>query len=84
MIAGDIIGIAAGAAVSGAPVDVNTTGVWELSKVGAEAFALGAKVYWNGTSKLATTSASGATLIGVAVAAAAASTATVRVRLSGF
>ena len=84
VIAGDIIGIAAGAAASCAPVDVNTSGVWELSKVGAEAFALGGKVYWNGTTKLATSTSSGATLIGVAVAAAAASTATVRVRLSGF
>lgn len=84
VIAGDIIGIAAGAAASGQPVDVNTSGVWDLSKVSANAFALGAKVYWDATAKLATSTASGNTLIGVAVAAAGASTAAVRVRLSGF
>ena len=84
VIAGDIKGIAAGAAASGQPVDVNTSGVWDLSKVSANAFALGAKVYWDASAKLATSTASGNTLIGVAVAAAGASTASVRVRLSGF
>lgn len=84
VIAGDIKGIAAGNAASGAPVDVATTGVFELPKVGADAFTLGAKVYWDATAKLCTTTSSGNTLLGVAVAAAAASTATVRLRLSGF
>ena len=84
VIAGDIRGIAQGDAISGAPVDVSTRGVWELPKVAANAFTLGAKVYWNGTDALATTTASGNTLLGVAVEAAAADTATVKLRLSGF
>lgn len=84
VIAGDIKGIAQGDAASGAPVDVKTSGVWELPKVGANAFTLGGKVYWNAGDELATTTASGNTLLGVAVAAAGASTATVLVRLSGF
>lgn len=84
VIAGDIKGIAQGDAISGAPVDVATRGVWELPKVAANAFTLGAKVYFNSTDALATTTASGNTLLGVAVEAAAADTATVKLRLSGF
>ena len=82
VIAGNIIGIAAGNAANGAPVDVVTSGVFELPKVAANAFTLGAPVYWDGT--LATSTASGNTKIGVAVAAAVASTGAVRVRLSAF
>jgi len=84
VIAGDIKGIAQGDAESGKPVDVKTVGVWELPKVGANAFALGGAVYWDATAKLATTTSSGNTKLGVAVEAAAASTAAVKVRLSGF
>ena len=84
VIAGDIRGIAQGDAAAGAPVDVATSGVWELPKVAAGAFALGGKVYWIGADGLATSTASGNTLLGVAVEAAAAGTATVKLRLSGF
>lgn len=84
VIAGEIKGIAAGHAASGAPVDVQTSGVFDLPKVAANSFTLGAAVYWNATAGLATSTASGNTRLGVAVEAAAASTATVRIRLSGF
>ncbi|SEM87051.1 Predicted phage recombinase, RecA/RadA family [Gemmobacter aquatilis] len=84
VLAGNIIGIANGAAASGADVDVTTTGVFALPKVGADAFTLGAPVYFNTTTKLATTTASGNTEIGTAVAAAVAGSATVRVRLKAF
>lgn len=84
VIAGDIKGIAQGDAASGAPVDVSTVGVWELPKVAANAFTLGAKVYWAAGTGLATTTAASNTLLGVAVAAAPASAGTVAVRLSGF
>lgn len=84
VIAGNIVGIAAGAAGAGDLVDVVVTGVFELPKVAANAFTLGAVVYWNATSKLATSTASGNTKLGVAIEAAPADTASVRVRLSGF
>lgn len=84
VIAGDIKGIAQGDAAIGAPVDVATVGVWELPKVAANAFTLGAAVYWAAGTGLATTTAASNTLLGVAVQAAAADTATVAVRLSGF
>ncbi|MCC6517924.1 MAG: DUF2190 family protein [Tabrizicola sp.] len=84
VIAGKIVGVAAGAADSGKPVDVVTEGVFDLPKVGANAFTLGADVYWDATDKLATTTSSGNTRLGVAVAAAGSGAATVRVRLTGF
>lgn len=82
--AGSIIGITAGSAAAGQPVDVIVTGVFQLPKVAANNITLGAPVYWDATAKLATTTASGNTKIGVAVEAAAASTGTVKLRLSGF
>jgi len=78
--------MAAGNAASGAAVDVHTDGVWELPKVAVDAFTLGALVYYDAATKLATVDDDdGAnTQIGVAVAAAANGGASVRVRLSGF
>lgn len=84
VIAGAIIGIAAGAAAIGDSLDLVTTGVFELPKVGANAFTLGAAVYWDDTANLATVTDTGNTKIGVAVAAAGAGAAAVKVRLSGF
>lgn len=84
VIAGSIIGIAAETVEAGQPVDVDVVGVFQLPKVAADAVTLGAPIYWNAGSKLATVTASGNTKLGVATEAAAASTGTVRVRLSGF
>lgn len=84
VITGDIKGVAAGSAASGAPVDVETEGVFDLPKVGANSFGLGAKVYYDTATKLCTTTSSGNTLLGVAVAVAGSGLATVKVRLSGF
>lgn len=84
VIAGDIVGIAVGDAAISAPVDVKCSGVWELPKVAANNFALGAKVYWDAGDELATTTSLDNTLLGVATVAAPADTASVRVRLSGF
>lgn len=82
VIAGGIVGIAQNDALTGALVDVATTDVWELAKVGADAFALGDPVYWDDTANLATVTTTGNTLIGVAIAAAGAGVATVKVRLN--
>lgn len=84
VIAGDIKGIAQGDAATGSPVNVVTVGVWRLPKVGANSFGLGARVYHASASGLATTTASGNTLLGVAVEAAPTHSASVKVRLSGF
>lgn len=81
---GLIFGIACSTAESGDDVDVDTVGVYDLVKVSANAFAVGAAVYWDDTAKVATSTSTDNTKIGVAVAAAANPSATVRVRLSGF
>ncbi|BBU54061.1 hypothetical protein KU6B_03260 [Mameliella alba] len=84
VIAGEIVGIALGGATSGDPVDVATCGVFELSKVAADAIDLGDVIYWDASAGLATITATDNTKLGVAVAAAGTGTGAVRVRLSGF
>lgn len=80
---GAIFGVAQIDAVSGADVDIVTTGVHALPKVAALAIAVGDKVYWDNTAKLVNKTAASNTLIGVAVAAAANPSGTVNVRLNG-
>lgn len=80
VIVGEIIGVAAAGAAIGESVDVVTEGVFELSKA-AEAFAVGAAIYWDSASKLATSTATDNTKIGVAIEAAAAGDATACVKL---
>lgn len=81
--AGLIFGVAAGDALSGTDVDLVTVGVFDLPKVSTDVFAVGAAVYWNETTKLVTSTASGNTKIGVAVTAAVNPSGTVNVRLNG-
>jgi len=81
--AGLIFGVATADALSGADVDLVTVGVFDLPKVSTDVFAVGAAVYWNDTTKLVTSTASGNTKIGVAVTAAANPSGTVNVRLNG-
>jgi predicted RecA/RadA family phage recombinase len=83
MKVGSIFAVASGAAAGGAAVEGVTCGVFDLPKVAAQAWTLGAKVHWDDTAKLATTTATGNTLIGVAVADAANPSSVGRVRLNG-
>lgn len=82
VIVGDLHGIASINAAEGTDLVFVTEGVFELPKVAANAFTVGAKVYYGSAAKLVTTTATGNTLIGVAVAAAAASTGSVNVKLT--
>lgn len=82
VVVGSIFGVANGDALSGEPVDIDVVGVFTLPKVSALAIAIGDKVYWDDTNKLATKTASGNTAIGVATSVAANPSATVDVRLS--
>lgn len=70
-IIGALIGVATVTAAAGTPVAFKTTGVFELPKVSAQAWTIGALIYWDGTAKNATTTSSGNTLIGFATEAAA-------------
>jgi predicted RecA/RadA family phage recombinase len=80
---GSIVAVATSAALSGATVEGITTGVVDLAKVSAQAWTVGALIYWDDSAKLTTTTSTSNMLIGVAVAAAANPSATGRVRLNG-
>jgi len=68
-LVGTLFGVAGFDAVSGATVELHCKGVWDLVKVGSQAWTVGALIYWDDTNKRCTTGASGNTLIGKAVAA---------------
>lgn len=71
VLVGVLFGIATNAALSGAEVEIKRTGVFEHAKNSAEAWTVGAKVYWDNTAKVFTTTATSNTLVGAAAAAAA-------------
>lgn len=66
---GSIFGVASTALDNAATGEFVTEGVFDLAKVGSQAWTVGAKIYWDNTNKYCTTTASGNTLIGVAVTA---------------
>ncbi|WP_370303543.1 DUF2190 family protein [Pseudooceanicola sp.] len=67
-LSGTLFGICTGAIADGETGTIKTTGVFELPKVGSQAWTVGAKIYWTSGGN-ATTTASGNTYIGVAYAA---------------
>ena len=82
VVIGSIFGIALGSALSGASVDLATTGVFTMAKVSALAIAVGDIVYFDNATKLVNKTSSGNTRIGLAVTAAANPSGTVQVRLA--
>lgn len=82
VLAGTLFGVAATSADSGAAVEIKTTGVFTLPKTNAQAWTVGAAIYWDG-SKCTTSDGSGANAkIGIAVEAAPNPSAVGMVRLS--
>lgn len=83
---GQIFGICANDALSGAELVIKTRGVFEITKIGSQAWAVGALVYWDDTNKRCTTVSTGNLLIGVAVVAvgSGAGETTGTVRLNGI
>lgn len=84
-LVGSLFGIAMSDAASGADVVLQTSGVVTHAKTSAQAWTVGARIYWDDSAKVMTTAAaSGANkLVGVATAAAANPSATGTVLLSG-
>jgi len=82
VLVGSLFGIAAGDAAENENVEVQTCGVFELSKA-TGAVTQGAKIYWDNTNKNVTTTATANTLIGAATVAAVSGDATVQVKLNG-
>jgi len=83
VLVGSLFGIAGHDALSGAPVEIHFSGVYTLPKLEAQAWTVGAKVYWDDTNKHLTTAATGNKLVGAAVQAAANPSTTGVVRLDG-
>lgn len=84
VIAGALAGVALGAAATGEKLDVALSGVFRVGKVATDALAVGAAVYWDAGSSLATSDDdSGANaLLGHAFEAAGNPSATVAARLA--
>lgn len=81
---GAFIGVAATTEVAGAPVTLKLGGVFELTKISAQAWAVGDLIYMNTTSRaLTNVSATGLVLVGAATEVAANPSAVGRCRLNG-
>jgi predicted RecA/RadA family phage recombinase len=85
LLVGSIFGVATGAALNGAAVEAALVGVFDLTKVGSQAWSPGDRVYWDNTAKQTTKTASGNTLIGTATDAVGSGAGETigRVRLNG-
>lgn len=85
LLVGTQFGIAVSAALSGASVEVMTTGVFDVAKADSQAWTMGAAIYWDNSAKVFTTTSSANTLVATAVLAVAstAGLTTGRVRLKG-
>jgi len=71
LLVGSIFGVASGTAALGETVETALVGVFDLTKIGSQAWAAGGKGYWDNTNKRCTTVATDNTLVGVAVEAVA-------------
>lgn len=69
VLQGTLFGVAAGDIANGAEGEIQTVGVFTLPKIGAQAWTVGAAIYWDATNLRCTTTATGNTLIGKAVVA---------------
>lgn len=83
VLAGAVGGVAQETVASGALVALVRRGVFELPKATGQAWTVGAKLYWDATNSVFTTTASGNTLAGAAAAAAASGATVGEVLLDG-
>ena len=82
-IIGNIFGIAAYSAAMGEPVELATTGVYQLPKATAAVLTVGARVAWDNTAKNINVPGAGRFPVGVATEAAGNGVTSVSVRLDG-
>lgn len=83
MIIGNIFGVAAYSAAVGDPVELATTGVYQLPKATAAVLTVGARVAWDNTAKNINVPGTGRFPVGIATEAAGNGTTSVTVRLDG-
>jgi predicted RecA/RadA family phage recombinase len=82
VILGSLVGVATTTAAAGTTFALKTSGVFELAKNSAEAWTIGAKIYWDTTNLWATTTVGSNVLIGRAAEIAANPSAVGRVLLA--
>lgn len=82
-IIGNIFGLAAYAAAAGEPVELATTGVYQLPKATAAVLTVGARVAWDNTAKNINVPGTGRFPVGIATEAAGNGITSVAVRLDG-
>lgn len=82
VVVGSLFGVAAFDALSGASVEIVTEGVFDLPKTSAQAWTVGAAIYWDAGNSVCTTTVGSNLKIGHAVAPANNPSAIGRVRLS--
>lgn len=81
---GSILAVATSAASSGQPAEAITMGVFDVTKVTAEPWAVGQLIYLSAAaSSVATSVATSNTLLGVATAVASSPSTTGRIKLRG-
>lgn len=76
-----LFGVAVDTCTSGATGVIWTEGVFDLAKTTGQAYAAGARIYWNSSTKKTTTTTGGNLQAGVAVDAATSGATTARVLL---
>ena len=82
VLVGALFGVAAVDGAQNATIEVQTKGVFDLSKQPALAITAGARVFWDDTNRRITTTATGNYQVGLCTVAALAADATVRVMLA--
>ncbi len=83
LIVGSIFGVAAYTAAEGDPLELATTGVYQLPKATAAVLAVGARVAWDNTAKNINVLGAGRFPVGIATEAAGNGITSVAVRLDG-
>jgi len=82
-IIGNMFGVAAYSAAEGDPLELATTGVYQLPKATAAVLSLGARVAWDSTAKNINVPGTGRFPVGIATEAAGNGITSVAVRLDG-
>ena len=82
VLVGGLFGIAAIDAAISTTLEIQTEGVFDLTKEPALAIAAGVRVFWDNTNRRITATATGNFQVGIATQAALAADATVRVWLN--
>ena len=77
-----LFGIASGDAASGATLELQVEGVYDVTALSTDTAAVGDLLYWDNTNKRLTTTATSNLKVGVAVAAKASGATTARILLN--